>query len=375
MKRSFKITKSNWAIALCLLGLSFTSHAASLGLVQNIKGNSFLTSKNESLKIAKTGDSIEDFSEVITEEGSSVTIALTHDQLLHISGSTQVRFFNKMLELKRGYVWIQSAKTGGIDNIQTANADFRFTTGEGVYSFDPGKGKSQVLVISGDTTIANINRVENYTVLRDGEFSFVSLDYENGSPRAPTRIGGTSFSKVIALFNGVEPFGPHTYQAPQNAQTTSGRSIASVMDEAPAAPQRAAVKGKIIYIEDNSKEHERVRELELLNYHQKQLVKIATPKTTKKWKPTYEKNSNVKVHIFGAQNESTYSGRAPASVAPASAPSRSPASLGHMAPSIQDDTFKKSLVDEYKKQMRHSKEVNSLIKELESVDQDFSESY
>ncbi len=371
MKRSFKITKSNCALALCLLGLSFSSHAASLGLVRNIKGNSFVTSKTEALKLAKTGDSIEDFSEVITEEGSSVTIALTHDQVLHLSGSTQVRFFNKMLELKRGYVWLQSTKSGGIDNIQTANADFRFSKGEGVYSFDPGKGKSQVLVISGEQTIANINRVENYTALRDGEFSFVSLDYEDGSPRAPTRIGGSSFSKVIALFNGVEPLGPHTYQAPETASRASGRSIASVMDEG-AAP---TPKGKIIYIEDNSREQERVKELELLNYHQKQLVKIATPKPVKKWKPSYDKSSNVKVKIFGAKSEATSSGRAPASIAPTSSTNRSPASLGRMAPSIEDDAFKKSLVDEYKKQMRHSKEVNSLIKELESVDQDFSESY
>ncbi len=368
MKRSFKITKSNWALALCLLGLSFSSYGASLGLIRNIKGNSFVSSKSQSLKVAKTGDSIEDFAEVITEEGASVTIALTHDQLLHLSGSTQVRFFNKMLELKRGYVWLQSKKSGGINNIQTANADFRFTTGEGVYSFDPGKGKSQVLVISGEQTIANINRVDNYTALREGEFSFVSLDYEEGSPRAPTRIGGSSFSKVIALFEGVEPLGPHTYQAPENSKRVSGRSIASVMEE-------SAPKGKIIYIEDKSHEKERVRELELLNYHQKQLVKIAAPKPVKKWKPTYEKSSNVKVKIFGAGSASSSSGRAPASVAPTSSVVRSPASLGRMAPSIEDDVFKKSLVDEYKKQMRHSKEVNSLIKELESVDQDFSESY
>lgn len=369
MKRSFKITKSNWTLALCLLGLSFSSYGAGLGLVREIKGNSFVSSKSQSLKVAKLGDSIDDFAEVITEEGASVTIALTHDQLLHLSGSTQVRFFNKMLELKRGYVWLQSTKSGGINNIQTANADFRFTTGEGVYSFDPGKGKSQVLVISGEQTIANINRVDNYTALRDGEFSFVSLDYENGSPRAPTRIGGSSFSKVIALFEGVEPLGPHSYQAPEKAKHASGRSIASVMEEEQSI--QSAPKGKIIYIEDNSHEQERVRELELLNYHQKQLVKIATPKPAKKWKPTYEKNSNVKVKIFGAKP----SGRAPASVAPTSSVVRSPASLGRMAPSIEDDAFRKSLVDEYKKQMRHSKEVNSLIKELESVDQDFSESY
>lgn len=362
MKKLFKTTKSKMVLGLFGLALSLNSEGAGLGLIQKMSGNSFMT-KEKTLTPTKVGASVEDFSEVMTEEGASVTITLSYDQVLHVAGSTQVRFFNKMIELKRGYIWLQSPKSGGVENIQTANADFRFAKGEGIYSYDPNQSKSQILVLSGDHTISNINRPENYTALRDGEFSFVSHEYEEGSPRAPTRIGGSSFGKVMTLFKGAEPMSPHSYEAP-----TQGRSIASV----------PASAGKIIYIEDNSAEKRKIEELQLLNYHQKQLVKMAAPKKAQKWKPTYKKSSGVAVKIFGQRNtSSSSSGRAPASIAPAKneAPRRSPASLGRMAPSIEDTDFNRSLVDQYKKQMRHSKEVNSLIKELESVDQDFNQSY
>lgn len=365
MKKLFKTTRNKTFCALLGLALAMQTEAAPLGLIQSLKGHTFMTSEN-TLAPAKVGDSVADFSEIMTEEGAEATIALSHDQVLHLSGSTQVRFLNKMIELKRGYIWLQSPKSGGVSSIQTANADFRFGKGEGIYSFDPGHSKSQVLVLTGDHTIANINNPENYTSLRDGEFSFVSSDYEDGRARAPTRIGGDSFGRVMALFKDVSPMAPHSYEVQQN----SGRSIASVEASAPKA------QGKIIYVQDKSDEKREIEELKLLNYHQSRLVKMAKPKVARKWKPNYQKDSGVKVQIFGAA-PSVSSGRTPASIAPTAAPAprRSPASLGRMAPSIEDNAFNRSLVDQYKKQMRHSKEVNSLIKELESVDQDFSESY
>lgn len=42
---------------------------------------------------------------------------------------------------------------------------------------------------------------------------------------------------------------------------------------------------------------------------------------------------------------------------------------------IKKSAFENSLMEEYKKQRRHSGELNSLIKELKSFDQDYKVSY
>ena len=59
---------------------------------------------------------------------------------------------------------------------------------------------------------------------------------------------------------------------------------------------------------------------------------------------------------------------------------RVPASIGSMAPKIKRHTgpansFEGSLVEEYKRQMRHSNEVNELIDALKSYDNDYKKGY
>jgi hypothetical protein len=67
--------------------------------------------------------------------------------------------------------------------------------------------------------------------------------------------------------------------------------------------------------------------------------------------------------------------RAPASVKPTAVEEmvkvkRAPASVKQ-----QTDAFESSLVDQYKKQMRHSDEVNQLIRDLKNYEMDYDTGY
>ena len=109
------------------------------------------------------------------------------------------------------------------------------------------------------------------------------------------------------------------------------------------------------------------------------------------WRPNYTKKSGVKIRIFGDRNRSrlkkspkkiTARGsldKMKSSVKRNGSPvsSRSPASINKTGFSIteEDDVFEKSLLDAYKKQQRHSKEVNSLINDLKNYRQDYQISH
>jgi hypothetical protein len=111
-----------------------------------------------------------------------------------------------------------------------------------------------------------------------------------------------------------------------------------------------------------------------------QLMKLYAPKLVekkpapKKWKPSYEQKSAVEVKIFGAPKKKAAQ-RVPASSTKPASSSRTPASVGGMAPVIKADAFENKLMQEYKSQMRHSSETNKLINELKSFDQDYVEGY
>ena len=80
-----------------------------IGVVDKVKGNVFAAQKNTMRRIRK-GDKIYKYSEIITEEGAQISFSDHNDHKFHLAGSGHVRCFDKIMKLKRGYLWVQSYK-------------------------------------------------------------------------------------------------------------------------------------------------------------------------------------------------------------------------------------------------------------------------
>ena len=87
--------------------LSSQVMAREVALVSGLTGNAFMI-KNGHTKALSLGDAIEDFAEIYTEEGSQLTLSDHYDHIYYVSGSGHIKFLNKILELKNGYLRIQS---------------------------------------------------------------------------------------------------------------------------------------------------------------------------------------------------------------------------------------------------------------------------
>lgn len=364
MKKLFKNTNLSKLFALAL-SLSFCSQAfaaSAIAVVSSLTGRAFVHVDGRTKSLAK-GDQVPAFSEVFTEVGAQLTLSDYFDHKYHLAGSGHIQFLNKAIELKEGYMWVQSFNDSHTFTIQTANAHAAFKRGEGIVSFDSFSGRSQLLVKKGEWNYSNsMNQYLSQTV-GEGQFSFVVTDQDEGAPRAPTPIGYHSFKQIVALFKHVTPSEhttPGSYEAPS-------REIASVEDEAALVPMNPSATTPKVHPTVNP-----AMESELMQLYAPKLVKKAPAQ--KKWTPSYQKKSGATVRIFGSPKVKH---RTPAShTAPkAETSSRTPASIGGMAPEIKGDAFESKLMQEYKSQMRHSSETNKLINELKSFDQDYVQGY
>ena len=106
-----------------------------------------------------------------------------------------------MIELTRGYLWIQSHANHQGHRIQTANATIEYQKGESIVSFDHYAGKTQLLVIKGKVQLGNMLHQGMNVTVSDGKFSFVDNDYNDGVPRRPTSIGFSSFKNIKKYFS------------------------------------------------------------------------------------------------------------------------------------------------------------------------------
>ena len=150
------------------------------------------------------------------------------------------------------------------------------------------------------------------------------------------------------------------YFVKSNKRPTHGRVLAS-MEEKPG--------GEIIFLKKKESIGS-VPKYSALEYFKKKTKKKKVPY---KFKPSYKKESGVKVHVYTGIYKAK---RGPASVK-GKKKMRGPASITVINPQVEikKSAFESSLMQEYKKQRRHSEELNSLIKELKSFDQDYKVSY
>jgi hypothetical protein len=366
-----------------------------IGIVSDIHGNVFL-SKDKQTKMLKVGDHITDLSEIRTEVGAQISFSDYHDHRYHLSGQGQIKIMNKTIELYQGYLWAQSSHPEAQAIIQTVNSSIDYGKGELIISFDSYTKKSQVLVLNGTAQFSNIFDANKSMKLTEGQFSYIQKNKNYGLPRNAARVGFSSFKKITTLFRGIKPLSKLSIMKEREreiegksqilslkedkASFGKHRSIASVMAQKSQMSESsppAKGSGKIKFRSSKDRLPDTQLESKLMNFHKGKVNKIkqAQSNRKKKFRRDYSKSSNVVVRVFGKRGQTRKTARTPAS----HGPSKSMKPRSYSRPSIKkiqiNQEFEGSVVDEYKKQMRHSEEVNGLIDELRSYDQDFKKAY
>lgn len=382
MKKLFKNLKISLTFSSLLMSLGLFAKSP-IAVVSSVRGEAFVT-HNGRTAVLKNGQHLFNTSEVTTAVGAQVALNDYFDHRYHLAGGGHIKFSNRTIELKRGYFWIQSLgnQNQGF-SVETANAKLNLAPGEGVMSFDPAASKTQFMSIKGHFTFANLQHNDLMTQVRTGQFSFVENDYEDGIPRNPTPVGEVTFKQVISLFPQVKLIDGATTESIHLVATSPGQVTAAPTSatRAPASVEGPAQKkspmGHVIFLPlERSPDLVKDREALIESYQDQKVDKKTRPsRAPARVAPT----SNVQVKVFGSPGKlgtkPAKANRAPASVKPTAVEeivqqARKPASVQQQA-----DAFESSLVDQYKKQMRHSDEVNELIKDLKNYEMDYNSGY
>jgi hypothetical protein len=368
-------------LSILLFSLSLSSFAKTVARVLEVKGNAFVFyGKKDSRKLFYA-DKIEEMSEIMVDDSSSVSIKDEYGRVFHLAGGTYVKVFNNLVELKNGNVWVSSDKKTNFGVINTVNAIAKYTTGQFIYSFDNVSGKTQVLVMTGKVNYSNIVESNLSVEIPAGHFSFVDQSLANGLPRGATRIGLSSYKKVKSLFNGIESLEKTSFdKAFVNESPSMKRSIASV----PSSDSSTGKKGKLIYVGGDlvsRKVASVTKEVSAYDYYKEAKKKynfskvkkvapvrmfgfspsVAAPKVVAKKHTAVKKQNNPVVKKV--QKKSVK--RLPASVETQSLISEINSS----------GAFETSLQKATKSNKRHPEEVNKLINELKSYEQTYQDDY
>ena len=389
---------------------------APIAMVSAVKGNAFIHHLGKTKKV-KVGDHIHNFSEIFTEVGSQVSFSDYYDHQYHLAGSGHLKLNGKTVELQGGYLWLQSFNREESFAIETANAHVNYMYGESVVSFNSFDGKTQIMTISGGWDFSN--KFEKYRTarLQEGQFSFISKDYENGSPRQPTPIGQGSFSKVTGLFGGIKrlnqqasrDFQVHanvkkneaaTFTVPKvnrriasqiegdQFATRDAESTALIRSIAAGGKSEVAPSYKPTYKAAPSKNEKE----SFLKYYNSRVSNMKPKRKVRKNRVNYKKKSSAKIFVYGADwapkvkklsgdirvyDTKRFEAAEKLSKVPVikkEIKQRAPASVVKKLEAPKD-VFESTLRKEFKKQTRHTSEINDLINELESYDQDYQRSY
>lgn len=331
-----KTSLTKLSSSFIFLSLSLAVWAKPVAQVTEVSGTVFVVTDQGQTSVLKVNQHLEDKSEIMVEEDASITLNDYYDSTYHLVGGTHLKFFDKSVQLKKGKTWIQSLNARHPLALTTANGFVNYWKGEFVATFDQSSSRSQILVVSGDVEVSNVlNRNLKYEVSA-GNFTVIDPEVEHGMPRSPTKVGLKSLHSALAEFK----------RLPSSAQLQATRSIASV-EEKPRAK-----KGEIIFIKSS------------------RTPASVDSKTASKYykKLKRESSSAVSVKIYGASWTSSHHSKIQA------APRR-PASVQNSAPSIpksvpvswkNDPAFSESLKKHQAEQPKYSKELESLMRELNS---------
>lgn len=332
-----KTSLTKLSSSFLLLSLSFTAWAKPVAQVIEVKGAVFVVTAEGQTKALKLHEHIEDKSEVMVEEGASITLNDYYDATYHLIGGSHLKFFNKSVQLKKGKTWIQSMNSKHPLALTTANGHVDYSKGEFITTFDHVTNRSQFLVVNGDVEVSNIlDKNMKYTVSA-GTFSMVDPDVENGLPRSPTKVGLQSLNAALSEFK----------KLPEQIKNNvlPARAIASTdMGEAPAK------RGEIIWMTTTRKP-----------------ASVAKGSAHKYFKKAVSKSSvsqpvPIKIYGLGWKDESPAAPRRPASIS-TKVPTLPKTQGMHLK---LDHEFQDSLKDHSIQQPKYSKELENLIQDLKS---------
>jgi hypothetical protein len=336
-----KTSLTKLSSSFLIFSLSFGVFAKPVAQVVEVSGTVFVVDAQGKTSALKVNQHLEDKSEVMVEEGGTITLNDYFDSTYHLIGGSHLKFFNKSVQLKKGKTWVQSASTRHPLALTTANGHVDFFKSEFIATFDQFTNRTQVLVVTGDVEVSNIlDKNMKYTVSA-GTFTLVDPDVENGLPRSPTRVGLQSLNTALAEFK----------QLPKQLLETAApvRTIASV--EAEKLPSPGVKRGEIIFITTHRKPASVAPGIV-----QKYFKKIVTKKSDA---------NPVPIKIYGIAID-----QPEVEIAP-----RTPASVQVIAPSVpkiaiplptNDPEFSESLKKHELDQPKYPKDLQNLIDDLKS---------
>jgi hypothetical protein len=381
--------------------------------VHSLKGKAF-ASFNGKTRFLKEREKLPENTEVITEVGSLADLVDHSGRQFFLAGSGQIKMGRDFVEVKRGYLWIKAESYEGYLNVNTANAEMIFASGESILSFDARTGKTQLLVIRGKVVFQNkLNKMMSTEILA-GQFSFIDDKLRDGEPRAGTAIGFDSFKKITSTFQQNVEIGKFYQKPSADESMTSLKGSASTSTSTSTSLGTELTIDKSTYKKGANAAAENTGSANWLNsFYQTQLKEIKGDKPLAPMvhhKPTKKgkKCANVPMLIFGknrpyndrsdsltsAQNKmksnkspmvkmakglQPTSSRIAKSITTARArpttmknSSRGLASPGKPA---EINSFESSLKRKYLEQTRHNGDVTHLIKELKTYSEDYKSSY
>jgi len=333
-------TKLKSSLFLVTLMLSVSALAKPVGQVTEVTGQVFAVTPEGKTKALKVNDHLEEKSDVMVEEGASITLNDYYNATYHMIGGTHLKFFDKSVQLKKGKAWVQSQNSRHSLALTTANGNIDFFKVEFIATFDQTTSRSQVLVVNGDAEVSNILDKNMKHTVTAGTFTLIDPEVESGSPRTPTKVGLTSLNEALGEFK----------QLPKSLIVESpARTIASV-------PETNVKKGEIIFISSNrmpasvqSSAH---------NYYKRKASKTVSIPVPVKFYGVTPAVAGTQKPAIEAQKQ-VGEDRTPASTSTLLAPKASD--------NIHNDAeFSASLKKEIDQQPKYPKELSNLIEDLKS---------
>lgn len=389
-------------VSIALLFASFSFVEASdrkLGFVKSLAGSAFLN-RGESTYKLQEGDVIREFDMIFTEVEGRVTLRMYTESDLHLNGEAVVKIYHQMTELQSGFLWIQNYGPHVLGHIQTPNASMRLSGGEALIGFEGSTGKSQVVVVNGKGIFSSIHEPEKNVTLLSSQFSYLHKDEFDGVPRIPTLIGEKSFAFLTQKFPSVTPLkkGTTRFQTASQKEQSKKRAIASVSEvsntwiteeerrkgprkldepkhytEPTRAPSETKLDDDIIFIKQSPSVVRKPASFNYKSFAAKKAEQLKLKRLAKDPRD-YSDVSEVKVKVFGPK----YKGQEPIEVNFVKPKEEKLRRFPASTPEKKDpgySEFQNSYMEQYKKQMRHKNEVNSLIRELKSFEMDYQPNY
>lgn len=359
---------------ILFLGLFLASDkllARPVARVLEVHGSAFAF-QGKSPMILKYGDELGDMSDIMVEDGGALSLVTTDDKVIHISSGSFVKLYDGLLALKNGHIWLES-NNGAKGIVNTSNSIAHYTQGQFIYSFDNISGKTQILVLEGDIKFSNSLEPNLATMVTAGYFSLVDQKYENGLPRTPTRVGLNSYKETKQVFANVKALESSKFEESIWGEKKGSKKRAMPMRKiASVSHQSNSQKGKLIFVRTIQTERSPASLESPLNYYLKM-----KKRDTDRRRPL--KTSKVaRIKYYGLSKKT--GGHKMKSSSPSSkakAPARLPASIqkNNLMRELKQSRFEKSLQQQLPKNRRNSDEVNGLIDELKTYNQDFKKKF